>query len=281
MIQLWFCVFFPISRVSVSSFIRENSFHFCLDSFHFLFVFLIGIFFLVQFQGSFNFRIRYHSTNLIELYYIVWSLSEILNSVLMSFTCFEILACALIRFMYYCAHKVFADNIGEVSEEVVIMKTVCEHSSVCGSALRWISVIAMCFWSFNLKSLYALTTMLVRLHLWAFHPSCRFWYGTWGKPSISFSLLNWSLEHWCLNLVMWLLFMYWKFVAIGSNLELHEFFVWQLVIITKGHVLLSSLFWKCWIDFVFGHLHVIFLCILGPIRYIECKFLKLLELHFL
>ncbi|KEH27887.1 transmembrane protein, putative [Medicago truncatula] len=49
--------------------------------------------------------------------------SEILNSVLMSFTCLEILACAFIRPMYYCAHKVFADNIGEVSEEVVIMKT--------------------------------------------------------------------------------------------------------------------------------------------------------------
>lgn len=200
------------------------------EKIHFIYVwipFTSCLFSWLESSSLFNFKVP----SISEFYIIPQTLSnyvtlfeassEILNSVLMSFTCLEILACAFIRPMYYCAHKVFADNIGEVSEEVVIMKTVCEHSSVFGSALRWISVIATCFWSFNLKSLYALMTMLVRLHLWAFHPSCRFWYGTWGKPSISFSLLNWSLEHWCVNLVMWLLFMYWKFVAIGSNLELH------------------------------------------------------------
>ncbi|KEH40447.1 transmembrane protein, putative [Medicago truncatula] len=59
---------------------------------------------------------------------------------LMCFKCLEILLCALIlEAFYYCAHKVFAkslhlkwigDEICEVPEEVVIMREVCEHSSV-------------------------------------------------------------------------------------------------------------------------------------------------------
>jgi len=66
--------------------------------------------------------------------------------------------------------------------------------------------------------------LLVWLHLWVFHDCiCECFIQL---------VLDWSLVHWCIDLVMWLLVLNWKFVAIGSNLELHpEFLFAQLPIV--------------------------------------------------